>query len=54
LTGSALGVMAGAFGGMNPKDAGALSDAIDALQVAGKKAGESLKNLFRSLDNKKP
>jgi hypothetical protein len=54
LTGSALGVVAGAFGGMSAKDAGALSDAIDALQVAGKKAGESLKNLFRSLDNKKP
>lgn len=54
LTGPALGVMAGAFGGMTPKDTDALANAVDTLQSAGKKAGESLKNLFRSLDNKKP
>ena len=54
LTGSALGFAATAFGGMNPKDADALTGALDTLQGAGKKAGESLKNLFHSLDNKKP
>jgi uncharacterized protein involved in outer membrane biogenesis len=54
LTGSALGVLAGAFGGMSQKDADTLADAVDTLQTAGKKAGESLKNMFRSLDNKKP
>jgi hypothetical protein len=54
FTGPALGAVAAAFGGMSPKDADALTNAVDLLQDAGKKTGESLKNLFHSLDNKKP
>lgn len=54
LTGSALGLMASAFGGMSPKDADALTQAVDLLQGAGRKTGQSLKNLLQSLDNKKP
>jgi len=54
LTGNALGALAAALGGASPRDASTLNDAVDFLQSAGKKTGESLKNLFRSLDNKKP
>jgi len=54
LTGSALSLVANAFSGLSPKDADLLSGALDTLQGAGKKTGETLKNLFHSLDNKKP
>ena len=54
FTGAALGLAASALGGMNPKDADALTEAVEVLQSAGKKTGETLKNLFRSLENKKP
>ncbi|HVU16053.1 MAG TPA: hypothetical protein VHD32_03975 [Candidatus Didemnitutus sp.] len=54
LSGSALAVMANAFGGLSPKQADLLNSAVNLLQGSGQKAQDSLKNLFQSLDKKKP
>ncbi len=54
VTGSALGVLANALGGLSKTKPDVLLNAVDSLQAAGRKTGETLKNLFRSLENKKP
>jgi hypothetical protein len=54
LTGSALGLVNEAAGGLLKVDPGLLRDATDLIQQAGKKTGEKLKGLLDSLDKKKP
>ncbi len=54
LTGSALGLVSGAFGGMTKSDPDLLKEVTNALQDAGRKTGEKLKGLLDSLDKKRP
>jgi uncharacterized protein involved in outer membrane biogenesis len=54
LTGSALSIVANALNGAGKGSPDALKDVLGTLQDAGRKTGETLKNLFHSLENKKP
>jgi uncharacterized protein involved in outer membrane biogenesis len=54
FTGSALGLVSGAFGGLPQRGNDPLKDLTGALQDAGRKTGEKLKGLLDSLDKKKP
>ncbi len=54
LTGSALSIVANALNGVGKGNPDALKDVLGTLQDAGRKTGETLKNLFHSLENKKP
>jgi hypothetical protein len=54
FTGPALSVAASALGGLNIEQTDMLNSAGKLLQSTGQKAGDSLKNLFQSLDKKKP